>query len=390
MDTGEVIRLNLGAGSTPMEGYTNLDRKTGQEVYPLDYEDCTVEEIRASHVLEHFSHRRVADVLQNWVNALRPGGIIKIAVPDFKTISAAYLKGQPIPTQGYVMGGHVDDDDAHGALFDAETLVEMMLNCGLTDIRRWESEQEDCASLPISLNLQGMKPHGDAHAIERGALGVAMSVPRYMPTLNARCVFDTVSELGCMMKIGQGAYWHKVLTEQMQSIIDRPGCNYVLTVDYDSVFTTGDVLELYRLMEAVPALDAVAGVQSKRGNGGVLMTPLDSDTAYLESHACNLTLVNSAHFGLTLFRAETLRNMPHPWMHGQPDLDTGLWGVGDAIDHDMDFWRRFKSHGYRVALANKVRVGHVEELIAWTASDFRTIHQTAGEYSRDGKPVGAL
>ena len=29
-------KLNLGAGNTEIEGYENIDRKTGQEVYPLE------------------------------------------------------------------------------------------------------------------------------------------------------------------------------------------------------------------------------------------------------------------------------------------------------------------------------------------------------------------
>ena len=36
------LRLNLGAGTTHLDGFTNLDRKTGQEVYPLPYEDGSV------------------------------------------------------------------------------------------------------------------------------------------------------------------------------------------------------------------------------------------------------------------------------------------------------------------------------------------------------------
>ena len=59
---GDNMKLNLGAGEQQLEGYTNLDRKTGQEVYPLsgfltdhrELDECdrNITEIRASHVLE--------------------------------------------------------------------------------------------------------------------------------------------------------------------------------------------------------------------------------------------------------------------------------------------------------------------------------------------------
>ena len=65
-----MVKLNLGGGHQKIPGYTNLDRKLGSEVYPLDYEDGTVDEIRASHILEHFSHREAPEVLAREVAVL--------------------------------------------------------------------------------------------------------------------------------------------------------------------------------------------------------------------------------------------------------------------------------------------------------------------------------
>ena len=83
----EKIRLNLGAGDTKLPGYIAVDRKNGQEVYPLAYEDNSVDEIYASHILEHFGLNEILKVLQNWVSKLKPGGLMKIAVPDFQKIT---------------------------------------------------------------------------------------------------------------------------------------------------------------------------------------------------------------------------------------------------------------------------------------------------------------
>ena len=81
------MKLNLGGGLQKIPGFTTLDRQTGQEVFPLPaYPDASVDEVRASHILEHFGHREAVDVLKEWVRVLRPGDVLRIAVPDFDWI----------------------------------------------------------------------------------------------------------------------------------------------------------------------------------------------------------------------------------------------------------------------------------------------------------------
>lgn len=148
------MKLNLGAGRNPLDGYQNLDRKTGQEIYPLAFPDGVADEIRASHVLEHFSHRLTLDVLREWVRALKPGGVLKIAVPDFDYASTH--RDHP-HWMMWITGAHVDSDDCHGAIFTQRSLGDLMNLAGLVDLRTWISETRDCASLPVSLNLEGTK-----------------------------------------------------------------------------------------------------------------------------------------------------------------------------------------------------------------------------------------
>ena len=153
------LKLNLGAGDIPLTGYVNIDRKTGQEVYPLAYDDYSVDEIRASHILEHFGINEISKVLKNWVDKLKPGGVLKVAVPDFDKIIELY-KGGDIKTAGYVCGGQTDDNDYHKSIFNRRALTNKLEKAGLIGISYWESEIKDCASLPVSLNLQGTKLAG--------------------------------------------------------------------------------------------------------------------------------------------------------------------------------------------------------------------------------------
>ena len=60
----------------------------------MPYADESVDEIRASHVLEHFPQAQLPAVIADWVRALTKGGKLKIAVPDFAKIAEGYLKGE--------------------------------------------------------------------------------------------------------------------------------------------------------------------------------------------------------------------------------------------------------------------------------------------------------
>lgn len=153
-------KLNLGAGASPMDGYGNIDLKNGTQAFPLNCADSSVEEIRASHLLEHFPHGETLPVLREWVRVLKPGGRLKIAVPDFDVIVARYSNGHrhdPM-IEAYLFGGQVDANDYHKAFFNKDKLTKLMESAGLGNIERWQSDIEDCASLQVSLNLQGVKP----------------------------------------------------------------------------------------------------------------------------------------------------------------------------------------------------------------------------------------
>ena len=177
-DTVAALRLNIGAGSeVKLPGFTAIDRENGQEAYPLPYADGSVEEIYASHILEHFPAGNTENVIKEWARVLKPGGRIRIAVPDFAVIAKAYIAGADVPIGPYVMGGQIDANDFHQSLFDEAGLRWQMEKAGLVGIQRWKSSEIDCASLPVSLNLEGLKP------VEPQAIHERVSVVATMPRL---------------------------------------------------------------------------------------------------------------------------------------------------------------------------------------------------------------
>jgi predicted SAM-dependent methyltransferase len=152
------LKLNLGSGTQKLDGYENLDRIFADEIWPLAVEDESCDEIRASHVLEHFREADIAEVIRDWAAKLRPGGVLKIAVPDLDKIAAMMAAGAEINYAGYIMGGQVDENDYHRSVFTAQKLRALMEAAGLCFVTKWQSEIRDCASLEISLNLSGTKP----------------------------------------------------------------------------------------------------------------------------------------------------------------------------------------------------------------------------------------
>ncbi len=391
MDQEEApLRLNLGAGATTLPGFTNVDRKLGTEVYPLPYPDSSVEEIVASHVLEHFGHREIRTVMRDWVRTLRPGGKIRLAVPDFEEVARLYLAGAPVNVQGYVMGGHSDADDHHGAIFDREALTEEMIDVGLERIGPWtDAAAQGCAAGPHSLNLQGFKPSGP----ELKVCGVraVRSVPRYGPLMHPRCADKAFIVLGIPTADTSSCYWAQQISNLMEDALKDDACRYVLTMDFDTVFSAHDVLELYRLLEACPEVDAVFPLQSKRTSEEVLFSIAGKQPGTVRAtiNAAdlrrNLLPAHTGHFGLTLFRADSLRRFPRPWMVPQPSAD-GLWRDGHT-DADIDFWKRFKANGFTACLAPRVVVGHLEEIISWPGKDLKKVFQTGKDYEERGIPA---
>lgn len=380
------LKLNLGSGEQPLPGYENLDRRTGREIFPLDYPDGVADEVRASHVLEHFPHAQIQTILKEWARVLRPGGILKIAVPDFQWIAQAYLDGKQAPIEGYCMGGQVDADDYHKALFDEETLADLLRGAGLFGVTRWQSEIQDCASLPVSLNLQAVKP-----LPSKWKVGAAMSVPRLGFMDNFFSSFEALAPLKIGLRKVTGAFWGQCLERCMGNWLEE-GADWVLTIDYDTVFDRRDVESLLSLAMCYPEADAIASLQMHRTRPTPLCTVKGENGEYVGTFTRDyfrgdLARIHTAHFGLTLINVAKLRELPHPWFMGVPAPD-GTWG-DERLDEDIYFWKQWEKAGNSLYLANHVPVGHLELMIRWPDRQLRALHQHCSEWAKEGKPGNA-
>lgn len=80
------MKLNLGCGSDIRKGYLNVDNVNGPDIdflmdieKPFPFSDSSIDEIMASHVLEH-THR-YASIIKECHRVLKPGGKLEVRVP---------------------------------------------------------------------------------------------------------------------------------------------------------------------------------------------------------------------------------------------------------------------------------------------------------------------
>ena len=139
------LRLNLGCGAYKLEGFVNIDQFENVEpdlvadVTNLLYEPNTVDEIYCGHLLEHLTWEEGQNALRHWLAILKPGGMIRIVVPNFDVIVKNYLDN---PTTAAMK--HLNDyfiysyvqDSLHRYFYSAGLLKAAMAEAGFTNLER--------------------------------------------------------------------------------------------------------------------------------------------------------------------------------------------------------------------------------------------------------------
>ncbi|RWF44291.1 MAG: methyltransferase domain-containing protein [Mesorhizobium sp.] len=79
------IKLNFGCGENRITGWCNYDEEV-DITQPLPFEDDHADFIFAEHVVEHVDYRQALAFFAECRRVLKPGGIIRIAVPSLENI----------------------------------------------------------------------------------------------------------------------------------------------------------------------------------------------------------------------------------------------------------------------------------------------------------------
>ncbi len=99
------MRLHLGCGENYIKGYVNVDLPPSehtmmrpkadvyQDIRTLEYAEGSVAEVRAHHLLEHFSRQEALRILLQWRGWLEVGGVLFVETPDFETSVKQFIEG---------------------------------------------------------------------------------------------------------------------------------------------------------------------------------------------------------------------------------------------------------------------------------------------------------
>jgi predicted SAM-dependent methyltransferase len=155
---GSSLRICAGAGKHPLDGWLNTDVSWHAEHYldltkPWKVPPGLVSHVYMDNVIEHFPLQLGRRVLANAHDALRPGGVIRLATPDVEQAAVLYLERGDFAHRallrnreaGYQVWHPVDllrvlftEADHHlGYLFDEQALTAELRQAGFTDVRRY-------------------------------------------------------------------------------------------------------------------------------------------------------------------------------------------------------------------------------------------------------------
>jgi len=169
------MKLHIG-GKEVKEGWKILNIQPGPGVDFVgdlsnlaQFADRSVDEIYASHVLEHVPQGGVPQTIAGLYRVLRRGGRLMIAVPDMDVLCRVFLRPDLDTKTRYefmriMFGGQIDDNDYHFFGWNFEFLQHFLDEAGFMSVARVDNFGlfDDTSNYrplgePISLNVVAIK-----------------------------------------------------------------------------------------------------------------------------------------------------------------------------------------------------------------------------------------
>jgi SAM-dependent methyltransferase len=105
------LKVEVGSGPFPTPGYIHVDFDRDARhlehrapAWDLPFEDHSVSEVLAIHVLEHVHPGMLRPTLDEWRRVLAPGGRLRVHVPDADHLFAAFSRADPSGKWGPIVG----------------------------------------------------------------------------------------------------------------------------------------------------------------------------------------------------------------------------------------------------------------------------------------------
>lgn len=190
-NVGKKKILDLGCGPLqevfPEGIATRVDQR--EEVNPdyrcdlraLPFENESWDIVYSSHTLEHFRPKDVPIVLEEWIRVLKPGGEMRLKIPDLEFAAKQVLNGG-LDIMGHnVLFGQGDgeyDYDVHRNGFTEKTLRAMIESKGLKVKKMWKEPPYNlmCQAIKEKASLQ--VGDGQGRALIKSDVTLKISEPK--------------------------------------------------------------------------------------------------------------------------------------------------------------------------------------------------------------------
>jgi predicted SAM-dependent methyltransferase len=142
-EMGSTIRVNVGCGEKPIDGYVNVDLRAlpGVDViadaHRLPFDPGTLDEVASEHLVEHFrEHHARSRLLPYWKSLVRSGGRVRIVCPNWAAMLERLHDGRmTLHEFKLVTFGWQDyENDDHFAMYTPETLRELLADVGFSRV----------------------------------------------------------------------------------------------------------------------------------------------------------------------------------------------------------------------------------------------------------------
>jgi len=146
---GKPLQLHIGCGDRTLPGFIHVDVRDLPHVDVVAAADYlpmfggdTVDLVYSSHVLEHVRRGEEARVLKEWHRVLKPGGVLRLAVPDFDSIVSWYKKtGHLEDIMGLLFGRQNHVHNVHYQAFNFVRLFQLLTAAGFREVHRYDWSQ---------------------------------------------------------------------------------------------------------------------------------------------------------------------------------------------------------------------------------------------------------
>ena len=169
------MKLNIG-GDIIKDGWKilNIQSKPGVDFIGdisdlSQFDNNSIEEIYASHVVEHVPRNKIEITLKGIYRVLKSSGKFYISVPDLDILFHSFRSTLvPIKVKKHILsmifGGQVDQYDFHYYGYSFDIIEDYLKSAGFTDIEKVESfglyndtSEFKPYGFPISLNVIAKK-----------------------------------------------------------------------------------------------------------------------------------------------------------------------------------------------------------------------------------------